>query len=418
MSSDNKHRTVLVVEDRPEKAAKIVGVLEASGIADRDGITVAQSGFDARRLLRSSRYDLMVLDVVLPNRLGEAPKQDGGVELLRELMTRDQLFRPRYILGLTAYPDVFQAAAGEFAANTWAIVQYTENDNSWHDPIRQLARHICQTHEQSESQPLQYGSDLCVVTALDMELRSLRSIPWEWSRKQIAGDATDFFEANVCVHQLERRVRIIAACAPRMGMVPAAVLAANMIRTFAPRIIAMTGICAGVRGQVSLGDVVVADPSWDYQSGKYSGASFEMAPHQLPLNSAVRRRVLAVGTEEGLARVRSQWQGSPPTTALRIHAGPFASGSSVLANKEKLDALKLQHRKLIAIDMEAYGVYSAAADAPLPTPHALVIKGVSDFGDDEKSDSVRDYAAFASTSILRSFVEDEYGALMDFIGRQ
>jgi nucleoside phosphorylase len=412
MSHDRTRSKVLVVEDRSEKVAKILEVLESSGLAARNDIDVAQSGFDARRFLRSTRYELMILDVVLPNRPEDAPKQDGGIELLRELMTREHLLRPRYVLGLTAYPEAFQTAAGEFAANTWAIVQYTDNDDSWHDPIRQLARHIRQTVEQSDSQAPQYTSDLCVVTALDIELRALRAVPWPWSALRVAGDATDFVEAIVPVSGIARRARVIAACAPRMGMVSAAVLAANMIRTFTPRIVAMVGICAGMREEVSLGDVVVADPSWDYQSGKYNGTSFEAAPNQLPLNSAVRRRVKAAATEETLIGIRSKWQGSPPPTTIRLHAGPFASGSSVLANKERLAALKLQHRKLVAIDMEAYGIYSAAADAPTPTPHALVIKGVSDFGDEEKTDSVRDYAAYVSAAVLRSFVETEYGALL------
>lgn len=30
----------------------------------------------------------------------------------------------------------------------------------------------------------------------------------------------------------------------------------------------MTGICAGHKDKAQLGDVIVADPAWDFQSGK------------------------------------------------------------------------------------------------------------------------------------------------------
>lgn len=114
--------SVLVVDDQPSKIAKVIDTLLSTGHFSRDDIDVAQSGYDARRFLRAKRYDLVVLDVVLPNRPEESPTPDGGVELLRELMTRDHLQRPRYIIGLTGYPEAFQNAAGEFADYTWAIV--------------------------------------------------------------------------------------------------------------------------------------------------------------------------------------------------------------------------------------------------------------------------------------------------------
>jgi hypothetical protein len=47
----------------------------------------------------------------------------------------------------------------------------------------------------------------------------------------------------------------------------------------------MCGICAGVKGKVNIGDIVFADPVWDYQSGKFikedGVAKFSISPHQL-----------------------------------------------------------------------------------------------------------------------------------------
>lgn len=408
--------SVLVVDDQPSKIAKVIDTLLSTGHFSRDDIDVAQSGYDARRFLRAKRYDLVVLDVVLPNRPEESPTPDGGVELLRELMTRDHLQRPRYIIGLTGYPEAFQNAAGEFADYTWAIVQYADNDDSWQDPIHQLTRHIVRASQQLSPTTFTHDCDICVVTALPMELKAVLSVGWAWTSIRVPGDATTYSEARVAVGNFNRSVRIVAACAPRMGMISTAVLTTNMIRTFKPRLIAIVGICAGVRGKISLGDVAVADPSWDYQSGKVSGDTFELAPHQLPLHSAIRRRIVELGSDELFSRMRSSWQGAAPKTAISLHVGPFASGSAVLANKQKLEELKLQHRNLIAIDMEVYGVYAAAAEAPAPAPYPLAIKAISDFGDEQKGDDVREYSSYVSASVLAAFVTREYTGLLDLLG--
>jgi nucleoside phosphorylase len=410
-----KEIRALIVEDQQSKVAKVVEFLLHSKLLSRERIDVAQSGIDARRLLRAHQYDLMILDVVLPNRPEDAPQKEGGVELLRELMDRDVMQRPRYIVGLTAYPEAFQSAAGEFADYTWAIVQYQENENSWQDPIEQLLRHITRTMSRSDG-GLEYSSDICVVTALDMELDSLLRLEWGWSDLRVQGDAVTYKQANVSCGG--DQVRVIAASCPRMGMVSAAVFSTNIIRTFRPRLIVMTGICAGIRERVSVGDVAVADPSWDYQSGKLVRGGFEVAPHQLPLISALRRRIAELNKNDLLGRIRAAWGGAVPLGGeIGMHIGPFASGSAVLADKDRLRQLREQHRNLIGIDMEVYGVYAAAAEAPAPSPYAFAVKGVSDLGDESKGDEFKEYASYLSASVFREFVLSEYLGLKKFLWR-
>ena len=69
--------------------------------------------------------------------------------------------------------------------------------------------------------------------------------------------------------------------------------------------------------------------------------------------------------------------------------------------------IKTQNRKLLAVDMEAYGVASAATELPEPQPDFLMLKGVSDFADEEKNDAYREYAAYMSVQVLaRLCIED------------
>jgi nucleoside phosphorylase len=65
----------------------------------------------------------------------------------------------------------------------------------------------------------------------------------------------------------------------------------------------------------------------------------------------------------------------------------------------------MQHRKLVGIEMETYGVFAAGRECTLPQPKVFALKSVCDFGDEEKNDSWQHYAAFTSAQALRVFVE-------------
>lgn len=408
---------ILVVEDQPSKIQKIVDLILSQSFCDRERVDVVQNGYDARKLLSRHEYDLAILDVVLPNRPEEIPNEDGGVELLREIMSRNVFYRPRYVVGLTAFPDVFAARAGAFADYAWAIIQYEDDAGGWKEPIVHLLRHIFAEAQEPRSRELVYDYDICVITALQTpEYDSLMKLGWSWKEKRFQGDPADYMCALVEAGEVQ--VRVVAGCMQKMGMVSAALLSANMIRHCRPRIMAMTGICAGIRGKLNIGDVAVADPSWDYQSGKMTSSGFELSPHQLPINTAIRRRMDALGRNASLLRdIRDRWQAAKPQTEISIGIGPFASGSAVLANSRVLENMRAQHRQLIAFDMEAYGVYAAAWDACQPPPLSMVLKGVVDYGDEHKSDEFREYSSFVSAEIFGAFVVQEYPSLLQLWNR-
>ena len=173
----------------------------------------------------------------------------------------------------------------------------------------------------------------------------------------------------------------------------------------------MTGICAGVRGETNLGDVVVANPTWDYGSGKYSTDKdgkevFEQSNYHFGLSSRIRGLLEPLeGETEYLSEVRKRFSGDKPDTVTRLHIGPFASGAAVIARTEIMLWIKNQNRKLIAIDMEAHAIACAAHEMPPPSMEFLVLKGVSDFADEVKGDKERRFAAYASTAVLAHLAE-------------
>ena len=153
-----------------------------------------------------------------------------------------------------------------------------------------------------------------------------------------------------------------ATFAPRMGMVSTALRSAALIAILRPRLIAMCGICAGVKGKVNLGDVLLADPAWDFQSGKRvrdkKNSIFSISPHQLPAPTLLRTHVEQIrGDFAALTKISTDF-GSDFSGATRVVVGPVASGSAVIADGAVINEIKAQHRDLIGLEMEIYGMYA------------------------------------------------------------
>jgi nucleoside phosphorylase len=89
-----------------------------------------------------------------------------------------------------------------------------------------------------------------------------------------------------------------------------------------------------------------------------------------------------------------------------VRIGPVASGAAVLQNPEIVADVQKQHRKTLGVEMEAYGVFVAAHEAPEPQPRVLAIKSVCDLADEQKSDDFQGYAAYTSARFLRLLVEE------------
>ncbi|NDV17803.1 phosphorylase [Pseudodesulfovibrio sp. JC047] len=61
---------------------------------------------------------------------------------------------------------------------------------------------------------------------------------------------------------------ICTSWAPHMGRENALALASVLLQDIPAKCVAMSGICGGQRGKVALGDVILADRLWSYDSGK------------------------------------------------------------------------------------------------------------------------------------------------------
>lgn len=383
---------VLVVEDCEAKERLILSELARLQIHDHE-ITVAVDAAEARRALKveAGGFQLMLLDLRLPNRCGDRPDAQVGLELLRMILEDGEYIAPANIVGTTADSETMIQLEGQFKKYTTQILMVTPEVDDWKFSLKGLLERI----RRSEQQPKQYIVDVCFVTALRKpELQAVLGLPVEWSPEQSLGNGVLFQEGLVSINGVDKK--FICAHSTQMGMVAATFMVRALWERFLPRIVVMTGICGGLKG-AELGDVIVAERSWDWQGGKWlSDGAFEAAPDHK--EGSAELVALARGAES-VAEDYWRRQDIRPGKKPSIRVGPMVSGSAVVEDPEKHELFIKQHRKAVAVDMECFGVYFAAEMSTELKPKTLCIKAVSDLADRNKSDNFQDYCSELSARV-------------------
>lgn len=409
---------ILLVDDGDTKYNRLRDYVQARQELSYIEIVKADCGFQARKELRVTQFDLLILDILLPWRVDGAASEVGSRDLIEAILSDETVRKPHSIVGLSADADAAAQADPYFSANTWTVLRFDETSNAWLDALGATIEYMIA----KSAEPTQYGIDLLVVTALrEPEMTAVHRLPWNWRAEEPLDDATFIRRGSFLSGDVE--FSVASAVADRMGMVSAAVLASKAIALLRPRFIVMPGICAGFEGETRLGDVILADPVWDHQSGKRVQDAdgthrFKIDPHQLSVSQFIKSRMKQVGLDRAkLAEIRTA-RDDHPGHDLRVLVGPMATGSAVIADKDIADEIKDQQgRKVLAIEMEAYGVYSAAAHAGSPNPSVFALKAVCDFADHQKNDSVQKYAAYTSASVMGHFFEKYMFELSDLAGK-
>lgn len=258
--------------------------------------------------------------------------------------------------------------------------------------------------------------DIAIVCALQKpELDAVLRQPLGWRPEARAGDPVTFHHG--VLDGPTRSLSVVAAGASQMGMPASAILATRLIHRFQPKIVAMVGIAAGARGKAQgFGDILVPDCLFDYGSGKTrqqdGRVEFAPDPNPLALDSVLKGRIGEWRRRGDVLReIEAGWPHARPKTALQMHVGPLGSGSQVLGERSRVKETLRHWRKLVGVEMEAYGVHLAADSAVRPAPMFICAKSICDFASGKKDDW-QEYAAYTSTAFLLRFLTEEFDGLV------
>ena len=257
-------------------------------------------------------------------------------------------------------------------------------------------------------------ADVAILCALNQpELAALKkSFGGESQWKTIdRNDLTHLFAETRIRTRAGTALRTVATTSTSMGLTGAAIAATHLILGFRPRLLVMPGIAAGTKDG-ALGDILIADPSVDYASGKVELRNgvreFLPDPYPIPIDARLRNVLRdAARMAPLLEAVRAKWSGDHPSRSLKLHVGALGAADQVINDPTKVLEIRKNWRRLVGIEMETYAVYRAAHEAPSPKPMFLAMKSVCDFAD-KKSDNWQEYAAFTSSEFLYNLLISEW----------
>lgn len=269
-----------------------------------------------------------------------------------------------------------------------------------------------------------FGVDVGLVCALHSpELTAFKSVCGDsvnW-KEEPANGFTHVYESCALETERGRRLTVVASTQTTMGLTSAAILTTQLIMRYRPRLVVMVGIAAGTRaGGKQFGDVLVADPSIDYNSGKLvddNGTQrLQPDPHPVGIAKRIRAVLLRYSQDTELFDgFRDNWKGKTPEMPNRLHVGAVGAADQVIDNPDKIKEIQLSWRKLIGLEMETYGVYRACEESPAPSPRHVAFKAVCDFGE-KKTDDWQEYAAFMAASFAVYFLRSHWEEVMDHEG--
>ncbi len=396
---------ILIVDDDTDKVEGVRSVIYDIAGTEGANVSIAGNYVDACEAMENTQFEIAVIDLLLP-RDATSDAEMMGLELLDRLSDPGQrLLQPRSVVGLTAFDDLQIEHKAKFEGEGFFLLQYSHSAMEWRQRLSRIVVHAAAAAQGHAQQEDGYKTDLVLITAMThVEQEQLLKLPLGWTPLHAEDDDTVYYRAIMKTERGDKTV--VAGSAVRMGMPATAALSMKMICRFRPKYIAMCGIAAGVKGR--FGDILIADQTWDYGSGKnragWMGLSlFDPAPEAIPLDHYLRCRLAEFRTRESVLNDIRENSPFQPDGQLTAQIGPLASGAAVLENRWLIETVKRGQRKVIGIEMEAYGVFMAAEIAPNPKPKAFVVKSICDFGDERKGDEFQPYAAYTSASFVYRF---------------
>lgn len=265
-------------------------------------------------------------------------------------------------------------------------------------------------------------TDIVVLTVIPSELLAARDalgLSQQAREKDDAG--TISYRGRIRSSLAQRDYEVLLTCIGRAGNPHSAAAVQDVLLRHRPHAVLLMGIAAGLRGRVQLGEVVISERVVSYEPEAVvrtsaGTAHAEPRPEIRTTPHAMHQDV--VHYEPGAARLKERftrggWAFPLPgagqeafyqehvAAQIRVKRATLAAGDKLLRDPGRLLELRNLHEKIEASEMEAAGLMEACERSQVPW---LVIRGISDFGDETKDDRFHDFAARTAATVLADFI--------------
>lgn len=395
---------VLIVDDDPIRPRKIASAIKDENVETKHVLTYN----DALLEMRRNNYDFAIIDIVLPKNIETIElDKNAGISILNDIKSIKKINPPSNIVFITGDEEKYNEYQTELDKELIPFLFIDTLNESWTKKLKSKIDYIVNTNLDT-TQQLNEKIDIAIITAVEDEVHALKDEMSNMKLISFEDDPTSYYVSNFETNDCTKKILFVKL--PQMGMVSAANATTKIINHFNPDKIYMIGICGGIEENVNLGDLVIAESSWDYFSGKVkpkqddgkSYYSFEPEPQPILINAETKDKMNNCANDV-FSRVVQKWNNENKHDKIspQLHIGPMPSGPSVIADKQLYnEIIKPQHRKCCAIDMETYGVYYSIKYSTKKQVEFLSMKGVSDYADINKNDDYHTKCCFLSTNFL------------------
>ena len=336
---------ILILEDDEVKRKEICCQIELACPRARLSCVYNFSSF-LKRIERED-FDLIIVDLVVPQFKDMTSPSDMTVQIIDA--TRDHYCRNfrTPVVAITSYDVAAEENFRGLNGKDINVITFGAESGDWKDALRRKVL--------ASIPPIQY--DLVVVCALEKEAEGFNYADCT------VGSSTNLFGLDCKELNIGGKLGVIVT-APRMGLVSAAVTATRAIETFRPKLLCMSGICAGVEGKSEIYDVIVSEACHQHDFGKWGALGFESEVYSVQLLHDVSLRIKQVlggdGFKEeilkGLVPNRSEIPDGKDVFDFGFCIAPTSSGSAVIAQRNMAEMIRVQQRKMAAFEMESFAI--------------------------------------------------------------
>lgn len=366
---------VLIVDDSPEKIDRIMIVINEVLSDDEIEIEICKNNASTMKFFQQGKsVDLMILDLNLPIREKEDPKKEGGILLLNEITRRTNIKRPKAIIGLSAFEEIKSKFDFMFNKEGWVIAKYSNKETDWEEIIKNKLNYLMPNQEETTTTNQKLPT-IVILTAINPEYLAVRA-----NLKKVEDFTKDdtFYEKGIFeVNECEIANIIIRECGAKNNI--AAQETERAVQYFSPNCLLFVGI-AGSRkpNDFKVGDVIIPDKIYSYESGKASESTFHARPDLAGLSYVFTEKAKNERNKDDWKQfIKGKYSEIP-----KADLGIIASGEMLIEhyNSDIGKILTEHYNDTSAVEMEGFGFAKALSRQGRNTQTMIfgVVRGISD----------------------------------------
>lgn len=384
---------ILLLEDQDCKYEAIESVIK-----DVDtSIEIVRVKFFCKFISEINRefYDLIISDLLVPLFEDSLDTSDTTQQMIEECRDHKCKNFRTPIIALTQFDSTAEENFKDLNRKDIVVITYDETNDAWKGS---LSDKILKTIPEK-------SYDFIIFCALKKEADAYDVLGYTNS------DDEKIISSLKCKEiQISNRNGIVITL-PRMGLVTAAITVTKAIEKFKPKIVSMSGICAGIDGKADIYDVIVPNICHQHDSGKWTTSGFIPELYDVPLQHSVELKIDHIINNKSFIKTiaedihlsRSEFPDDKEKLEFKVLLAPTSSGSAVVADDEMNREIIEQHRRKTAFEMESYALYEAARVSQI-APAFFSAKSVVDNGTNNKGDNYHRVACLLSAKVVYEII--------------